>query len=72
MSTLYCSPNHHVEAKRSRMHIQEMLEKRRFSLATLCTLALLSSFSDAFANYQYSMSVQVLSNKAIYLLQSLM
>ena len=72
MPSIPLTQDHHVDVEPTRMHILEMLEKRRFSLSVLCTVALLSSFSDAFTNYQYKMSVQMLSNKAIYLLQSLM
>lgn len=72
MSNMYFAQHHHVDVEPTRMQLLEMLEKRRFSLSLLCAFTLLSSFSDVFANSQYSLNVKVFSHNCMNIIQSLL
>ncbi len=69
MPNVHFAQNYDLHVKPTRMHLLETMEKRRFSLSMLCTLTLLTLFSDAFTSSQHKMSIQMLFNKAFYLLQ---
>lgn len=72
MPQQYCADTLHMDTRPSRMHLLEMLEKRRFWLSLLCILAVLGAFSDMFMDTGSLSGVQTLAHKAIYLLQSLL